>query len=75
MNEKEKRSVNMCVGKRQIVLIRGSFVRCSKMCTWLRRMEGGKGLVLGESCNKGDFIIEYFSSAVSATKLKKHGGI
>ena len=37
--------------------------------------EKGEGLVLGESCNKGDFVIEYFSSAVSATKLKKHGGI
>jgi hypothetical protein len=27
----------------------------------------GKGLVLGESCNKGDFVIEYFGRAVSAT--------
>ena len=35
----------------------------------------GEGLDIGESCNKGDFVIEYFSSAVSATKLKKHGGI
>ena len=35
----------------------------------------GMGLVLGESCNKGDFVIENFISAVSATKLKKHGGI
>ncbi len=35
-----------------------------------------KGLVLlGESCSMGDFVIEYFSRAVSATKLKKHGGI
>ena len=34
-----------------------------------------KGLVLGDSCNMGDFVIEYFSRAVSATKLKKHGGI
>ena len=35
----------------------------------------GKGLVLGESCHKGDFVIEYFGRAVSATNLKKHGGI
>ena len=35
----------------------------------------GKGLVLGESCNQGDFVVEYFGRAVSATNLKKHGGI
>ena len=35
----------------------------------------GKGLVLGESCNKDDFVIPYFIRAVSATKLKKYGGI
>ena len=34
-----------------------------------------KGLVLGESCNKGDFVIEYFGRDVSATNLKKNGGI
>ena len=33
----------------------------------------GKGLVLGESCNKGYFVIEYFGRAVSATNLKKYG--
>ena len=35
----------------------------------------GKGLVLCESCHKGDFVIEYFGRAVSATNLKKYGGI
>ena len=35
----------------------------------------GKDLVLGETCNKGDFVIEYFGRAVSATNLQKHGGI
>jgi hypothetical protein len=35
----------------------------------------GKGLVVCESCNKGDFVIEYFGRAISATNLKKYGGI
>jgi hypothetical protein len=41
----------------------------------VEKNEKGMGLVLGESCKKGDFVNEYFSRAVSVTKLKKHGGI
>lgn len=34
----------------------------------------GKGLVVEECCMKGDFVIEYFGRALSAKRLKIHGG-
>ena len=74
MHAKEK-IVKMCVGKNGNCPHKRIIGKVFKNVHIVEKSGTGKGLVLGESCNRGDFVVDYFCRAVSATNLKKYGGI